>query len=269
MARLPLRDYEIGTTIGFIKIHRSIMGKGWYKKPDYAHLFMHLILKAQFAIGETWFNGDITKLMAGQFVTGRKKLSEETGINESKVERILKCFEIEQQIEQVKSATSRLITIINWDRWQISEQDNEQRVNNERTTDEHYNKKYKNIENEKKEELPAQKKVKWNTNPSEKEIQDLALSDLEIQNCREFIYRIKKLELTSERINDFWMAFKIQQFTGAKFYQTHSDCIGHFRDWLKFRDADFLTTPPQINGSKQHKADERTAAILNQAEKGR
>jgi hypothetical protein len=85
---------------------------------------------------EYFWNGNTIKLQPGQFVTGRKILSEKSGINESKVERILNCFESEQQIEQRKTSTSRLISIRNWSKFQESEQRFEQRVNNRRTTSE-------------------------------------------------------------------------------------------------------------------------------------
>ena len=50
----------------------------------------------------------------GQFTTGRKQLSKDTGISESKIERLLNKFEkIEQQITQQKTNINRLISICN------------------------------------------------------------------------------------------------------------------------------------------------------------
>lgn len=121
---------------GFIKLYRSLENKGWYKKSEYVHLWVHLFIKATRKEKEDWFNGKSILLKPGQFITGRKKLSVETGIQESKIERILKCFESEQQIEQVGGATSRLISICNWHLYQKVEQDDEQQMNNGRTTDE-------------------------------------------------------------------------------------------------------------------------------------
>lgn len=121
---------------GWVKIYRSLQNKSWYRKSDFVHLFIHLILNATHSGFETWFNGSRKILKPGQLITGRKKLSAETGINESKIERILKTFEKEQQIEQLTTSGSRLISIINWNIYQVSEQPNEQRMNNDRTTDE-------------------------------------------------------------------------------------------------------------------------------------
>ena len=54
-------------------------------------------------------------------------------INESKIQRILKTFEIEQQIEQQTNPRCRLISILRWIDYQLDEQQSEQQVNNTMT----------------------------------------------------------------------------------------------------------------------------------------
>lgn len=76
-------------------------------------------------------------ILPGQILTSRKALSKETGIQESKIERILKALKNEQQIEQQTFTKYRIISIINWREYQYSEQHIEPQVNNRRTTDEH------------------------------------------------------------------------------------------------------------------------------------
>jgi hypothetical protein len=121
---------------GWIKIHRTIIDKGWFQDSNAVHLWFYLLLKASHSKSEYLWNGQIIDLQPGQFVTGRKKIANETGIQESKIERLLKLFESEQQIEQRKTNTSRLISIINYKKFQSNEQPFEQRVNNKRTTSE-------------------------------------------------------------------------------------------------------------------------------------
>jgi hypothetical protein len=78
------------------------------------------------------FNGKNIILKPGQFITGRKQLAEAIGMHESSVERILTFFEkSEQQIEQQKTSRNRLITILSWDEYQLTEQQVEQLVNNQ------------------------------------------------------------------------------------------------------------------------------------------
>lgn len=123
--------------LGHIKTHRELINKAFYKDSEKVHLWLHLLLRANWIEREEMFAGKPIKCKPGQFTTGRKQLSIETGINESKIERILTYFEkIEHQIEQQKSSVNRLISIVNWCKFQQSEQRNEQQVNNDRTTSE-------------------------------------------------------------------------------------------------------------------------------------
>ena len=83
----------------------------------------------------------------GQLLTGRNKLSEYTGINRSKLERLLNLLESEQQIEQLKTTKYRLISIVNYDAYQSTEQ----QVSNERATSEQQVSTNKNVNNKKNE----------------------------------------------------------------------------------------------------------------------
>jgi hypothetical protein len=122
----------------WIKLHRKIAGKAFYNKDsEKVHLWFHILLNADHDGKEEMFGGKPIKCFPGQFVTSRNKLSLETGIQESKIQRILTYFEkTEQQIEQQNSNTNRLITVCNWDVYQKSEQQNEQRPNSDRTATE-------------------------------------------------------------------------------------------------------------------------------------
>lgn len=124
--------------MGWVKVHRKLSEKVFYRKDsEKVHLWIHLLICANRDEREELLGGKLIKCNSGQFTTGRKQLSEATGINESKIERILTYFEkIEQQIEQQKTSTNRLISILNWSEYQQTEQQTEQQVNNGRTTSE-------------------------------------------------------------------------------------------------------------------------------------
>ena len=138
---------------GWIKLYRRLINKGYYQKSQYVHLWHHLLLSANHTATEFMFNGKIIEIPAGSFITGRKKLSNSTGISETTIERILKVFESEHQIGQQKTSKYRLISILNWDKHQGVGQENGQQMDNKRTTNGHQadtNKNDKNIKNEKK-----------------------------------------------------------------------------------------------------------------------
>lgn len=127
-----------------------------YRKPEHLQLWIHLLFKANYKDNFVIYRDEKLKIKRGQFVTSRDKLSQETGIQESKIERILKYFETEQQIEQQNLHAFRLITVLNYNEHQRSEQLHEHEMNSERTASEQpvntTNKENKdNKENKKKE----------------------------------------------------------------------------------------------------------------------
>jgi hypothetical protein len=136
---------------GWIKLHRKLIEKGFYKKSEFVHLWIHLLFKANHKKKEFMWNDEIIIIKEGQLLTGREKLSEQTGISESKIERILNYFEKERQIEQQKTTKFRVITIVNWTTHQISEQ----QPNNNRTTTEQQLDTNKNDNNEKNEKTTS------------------------------------------------------------------------------------------------------------------
>ncbi|MFW9851826.1 MAG: hypothetical protein ACFFDS_02700 [Candidatus Thorarchaeota archaeon] len=134
---------------GWIKIYRSLFNKGFYVKSEYVHLWIHLLMKANHEAREMYCDGRSVIIPRGQLLTSRNSLSKETGIHESKIQRILKFFESEQQIEQQTTNRYRLITIKNYHFYQKHEQQNEQVLNNSRPTSEH-KQEFKNYKNDKK-----------------------------------------------------------------------------------------------------------------------
>lgn len=122
---------------GWIKIHRKILENPIVcKDTDTFSIWMYLLLNATHKEIDMVFKGKRITLKPGQLITGRKVIAKQFDISESKVQRILKAFEIEQQIEQQTSRQNRLISIVNWDYYQQTEQQNEQQMNNKRTTSE-------------------------------------------------------------------------------------------------------------------------------------
>ncbi len=130
---------------GFITIHRKIIESAVYKDSNAVHLWLHLLLKCNHKDNDFIMNGKLVSVKRGQTLTGRKKLSLETGIQESKIERLLKLFEKMQMIEQHTNNRNRLVTVLSYDEYQSGEQ----QVNNTRTTHEQLVNTNNNVNNEK------------------------------------------------------------------------------------------------------------------------
>ncbi len=115
-----------------------------YKDSNAVHLWLHLLMKCNHKDNEFIMNGVLMKVKRGEFVTGRKALSKDTGIQESKIERLLKLFENMQMIEQHTNNRNRRITVLSYDEYQS----NEHQVNNTRTTGEQHMNTNNNDNNE-------------------------------------------------------------------------------------------------------------------------
>ncbi len=139
---------------GWIKLHRKLLENPIIMKDkDYLSVWIYLLLNATHKEYDTLFEGKRIKLKEGELIIGRKSVSEKLKVDESKVQRILKLFENEHQIEQRTTSRNRLVSIVNWNEYQQNEQQIEQQVNNNCTTDEQQvntNKNIKNIKNDKK-----------------------------------------------------------------------------------------------------------------------
>ena len=139
---------------GYIKVYRSMLEHPVIcKDSEYFAVWCYLLLNATHKEQQVLFKGERIILKPGQLITGRIKIAEHFKISESKVQRILKVFENEQQIEQQISNKNRMITILKWNLYQCSEQQTEQQVNNNWTTTEQQlntNKNDKNVKNERK-----------------------------------------------------------------------------------------------------------------------
>lgn len=136
---------------GWIKLHRKILKNPVVcKDSDYMAVWMYLLLNATSKSMDIDFGGKVITLNPGQLVTGRKAIGSQFRINDSKVERILKRLETEQQIEQQSTSRGRLITILSWSKYQSTEQQIEQRANNHRTTSEQQVNTNKNVKEREK-----------------------------------------------------------------------------------------------------------------------
>ena len=147
---------------GWIKLHRNLLDNPMLMgDPDILSIWIWLLLNAVHVDGVRVMSaGKEYILSAGQILTGRAEISEQTGVNASKVQRTLTKLENEHMIEQQTNSRNRVISIVNWNRYQfteqvneqVSEQVSEQVVNRYRTDSEQptiYIKNEKNINNDK------------------------------------------------------------------------------------------------------------------------
>ncbi len=132
---------------GFISLHRKILDNPLSKKPHWAWLWIYLLLRANYEETEIIWNGQNLKIEKGSFITGRNSLAKETGIPASTIEDILKYLETQQQIRQQKNNKYRVITILNWEKYQKPDRKSDNKATTSRQladTDNNINKNNKN-----------------------------------------------------------------------------------------------------------------------------
>lgn len=140
---------------GWIKLHRKMLDNPIIMK-DAAHLavWMYLLLNATHAEYPALFKGEKIMLQPGQLITGRKSIADALSIDENKVRRIMNVFESDQQIDRQRSNKNTLVTLKNWDRYQVFDLQSDQQVTNERPTSDQQvttNNNDNNVKNEKNE----------------------------------------------------------------------------------------------------------------------
>jgi len=130
---------------GYIKLHRELMDWEWYKEPLITRLYVHLILSANHK--DNTIRGISVK--RGQFLTGRKRLSFDTGISEQTIRTSLNKLKSTSYLTIKSTSQYSIIALRDYDLFQrpTSELTNNQPASNQRLTT---NKNEKNEKNEKK-----------------------------------------------------------------------------------------------------------------------
>ena len=185
---------------GWISLDRKILENPIVcKDTDYFTIWVFLLLEATHTQQPRLFKGNKIQLKRGQLITGRKSIAKRFNISESKVQRVLKMFEIEQQIEQQTSNRNRLITVVNYNDYQNNEQQNKQPVNNKRTTDEQPV-NTNNKDNKEKNDNKVIKKIK-NSPPKIKYLDFVLLTDDEYSKLTKKFN--SKLDSHIENLNNY------------------------------------------------------------------
>lgn len=107
---------------GWIKLNGKILKWEWWDDPVTAHLFVHLLLKANWKDGR-WRGIDVPR---GSFITSTEKLANETGLSIQQIRTALK--KLEETGEVNKQTTSRYthIFVQNYCLYQDEQQANQQ-----------------------------------------------------------------------------------------------------------------------------------------------
>ena len=113
---------------GWVKLHRKFVNWEWFTDYKTSHLFLYLLLSANHK--ESNWRGQTVK--RGQLITGRKSLSEKTGLSEQSIRTCLDRLKSTNEITIKTTNKNSIITVLNYDLYQNKESDNQQ--NNQQLT---------------------------------------------------------------------------------------------------------------------------------------
>lgn len=150
---------------GWVKTHRALLEWEWYKTPNMVHFFLHCLLRANHEY-KSWQGKTIKK---GEFISGRKKLSLETGLSEQSIRTCINNLKLTNEITIKTTSKYTVFTIISWEKYQdtnnTNQQTNQQATNsqpasNQQPTTNKNEKNYKNEKNNTNKEKPDFEKLR-------------------------------------------------------------------------------------------------------------
>jgi hypothetical protein len=146
---------------GWVKLHRCLAEKAIWKcsTPEQKTIFVTLLLMANHKENEWLWQGKEFKAEPGQFVTSIDSIKEAAGkgISTQNVRSALGKFQKLEFLTNVSTKTGRLITILNWEKYQVADDEGNKDTNKEVTKSQQTgnkevtpNKNDKNDKNDKK-----------------------------------------------------------------------------------------------------------------------
>ena len=179
-----------GGEMSFIKLDRKIIDWEWFSDSNMVKLWVYLLVNAKYE--DTNIQGRLIK--RGQLITGRKKLSKELCLSEQQIRTCIKRLISTNEITTEATNKDTLITIVNYDKYQSSADENNQQINqpsnqqatNEQPTNNQQSTTYKEIKNIRNKEI---KNIKHKYG----QYQNVLLSDEELEKVKtEFPFDYKE-----------------------------------------------------------------------------
>lgn len=211
---------------GWIKLHRKLLENPISKRSTYFHLWITLLLKANHEEKKMIWNGDIIVIKEGQMITGRKTLSEETGIPQSTIEDILRYLETQHQIRQQKNTKFRLITIVKWEEHQQRPTANPTTSRQQADTNKNDKKDKKNTVADATKEFSFKESLERLKDSERKDHKIIALywkkKGWEFQNQEQFNSALKR---------ELKPASMLKGYSGEQIAQAIGHCEKNYKEW--------------------------------------
>jgi hypothetical protein len=133
---------------GWIKLHRKITDWEWFTDHNVFHVFMYILLNANHE--EKKWRGVIIK--KGQLLTSIETLSLKTKLSNAQIRLAIKKLKTTNEIAVKTTNLNTLISIVNWEKYQVNDEQNSKQIaNKEQTTSQTDSKRIATTKNDKNE----------------------------------------------------------------------------------------------------------------------
>jgi biotin operon repressor len=126
---------------GFIQLHRRIIDWEWYDDVPTKVLFIHMLLKANHKEG----NWRGVKIPKGSFISGRKILSQETGLSEQQIRTSIDKLKSTSELTIKTTNKYSMYSMVKWDSYQGNQPAKSHSSNQQSTTNNNDNNDNKTI----------------------------------------------------------------------------------------------------------------------------
>ena len=112
---------------GWVKVHRRIQDNCYWKEKPFSRgqAWVDLILSANYKAGHIRKRGIMVEIARGQVGASQQTLADRWGWSRGKVIRFLKELETKQQVVQQKTNVTTIITLVNYEDYQIKKTPND------------------------------------------------------------------------------------------------------------------------------------------------
>lgn len=147
---------------GWIKIYKKIFDNPYMGKPAYLSVWIWILTHTEHGMkfeNNKWIDkkpeempsiiwkGERIYLKKGEFTFGAYRIARDTGVKRGTVERVIKTFKNEEQIEVQGGNKFSFGKVIKWEEYQENKEVNEEQMRNKRGTDEDVTKNIKKEKN--------------------------------------------------------------------------------------------------------------------------
>lgn len=106
---------------GWIKLHRKLLESPVFRDSKLLHTWIMCLLEAAHAEHVTLLGRREVSLQPGEFVTGRQRAGQTTGLTEQEVRSALKTLESMRMIERRSTNKGSVVMVKNWGKYQTSD----------------------------------------------------------------------------------------------------------------------------------------------------